>query len=595
MNELINEIIEGRYHNDLRHYDYLELLSLHKKLWKRKHDLKGQPIKIAIIGSKSIQLFVKTIEVLLISRGYLPEIYEGEYNGIISEIINDDSDLYKFSPQYTIILTHHTDIHTYPPLLSSHTELKSWISDHTRYYQQLHEKLESLNCCVIQSLFVVPDIQVLNQLESNVLYSENMLLKMLNIELVMNKKPFVHYIDLDTLASSIGKRKWFDHKGYYLHKAPFDYEYLPDVAHLFVNRIDSLEGRIKKCIVLDLDNTLWGGVIGDEGAQGININQSDPIGEAYLDFQKYLLQLKDRGIVLTICSKNDEDNAKSAFIENENMILKLDDIAVFKANWDDKASNIQLIADELNIGVNSLVFVDDNPAERQIVRQFLPTVCVIELDDDPVNYKQNVNDALCFDWPTLTREDLNRVDTYKDNARRLSMSQSFVNYDDYLKSLEMEASLKEVTHDDISRYVQLTNKSNQFNLRTMRLQENQVLSMLKDDHYKLLYVTLKDCFSSFGIISCLILKKDGDICFIENWLMSCRVLKRDVEVYVLNQLVLIASKWGCTQLVGEYIPTTKNKMVENFYPSLGFVQNGHLYELNLDHYESKKTYIKGDV
>jgi FkbH-like protein len=326
--------------------------------------------------------------------------------------------------------------------------------------------------------------------------------------------------------------------------------------------------------VLDLDNTLWGGVIGDDGIEGINIDPNNAIGEAFLAFQGFVKTLKDRGVILAVCSKNEDNAAREPFEKLKNMILKIDDIACFAANWNDKASNIKHIAAKLNIGTDSLVFFDDNPAERQLVRQFLPEVEVIEVPSDPALYVRALNEAMCFEWAQLSSEDILRSDTYIKDIKRSELEQTAGDYDTYLRSLEMKARIINVSNTELARFTQLINKSNQYNLRTKRYTEAAITAMMKNvDEYALICIDFEDKFGNYGIISSIIMQRIKDIAFIDTWVMSCRVLKRGIENVVLEAMYNAASIWGSEWIVGEYLPTKKNKLVANLYSELGFIKS----------------------
>ena len=331
-----------------------------------------------------------------------------------------------------------------------------------------------------------------------------------------------------------------------------------------------MKGHVRKGLVLDLDNTIWGGVVGDDGWDGIQLDPNEGTGEAYRYFQQYVLTLKQRGVILAVCSKNDEDKAKEPFEKNPHMLLRLEDISCFVANWEDKASNLQTIAQKLNIGVDSLVFFDDNPAEREIVRLHLPQVHVVDVPEDPALYAVTLDRETPFEWLQLTKEDLLRSDSYVRNQQREKMQRQFVDYNSYLQALEMIGSVHRVGDKETPRFAQLLNKSNQFNLRTQRYTEDEICSMQKDKNVRCLCGELSDKFSSYGIISCVILKKTEEDIFIDSWVMSCRVLKRGVEHMMFRQIIAESEAIGCREIVAEYIPTTKNGMVQDFYEGLGF-------------------------
>ena len=333
-------------------------------------------------------------------------------------------------------------------------------------------------------------------------------------------------------------------------------------------------GLAKKCLVLDLDNTLWGGVIGDDGLGGIRLGQGDGEGEAFLAFQRYAKTLKDRGIILAVCSKNTEAIAKEVFQKHPEMVLRLDDISCFVANWNDKAANLRGIARALNIGLSSLVFADDNPAERALVRQFVPEVAVPELPHDPADYIQAIERHRYFQITSLGREDLQRAEYYRANAERQQALGGSENVEQFLESLQMVARIAPVDEVSLERTAQLINKSNQFNLTTRRRTAAEVMALLDDPAWFTCAVSLRDRFGDNGLVSVLLAKVEDDALVIDTWLMSCRVLKRDVEAMLYNHLCRWALQRGVRRIRGQYIPTAKNGIVKDHYASLGFVQSG---------------------
>lgn len=543
-----------------------------RRFEKNKKVVEGKKIRIAVLGSFSIQYFVKILHFDLAEAGYDAEIYEGEYAGINMDVFQEDSPLYQFDPDYIIILPYYTDIRVLPQVLATEEQVENIVREHLGYYQNIWNVLsERVNGCrILQSNIVLPAAKVYGNLEYQLHYSQGWVLKSINEEFVSQHRANVTIIDIEGLASDIGKYQWFDEKSYFLNKTGVRMEYMPELVMLFVRQILALQGNTKKCLALDLDNTLWGGVVGDDGWQNIQLDPNHAVGEAYRAFQSHVLKLKERGIILAVCSKNEDSIAKEPFEKNENMILHLSDISCFVANWNDKAENIKLIAKTLNIGLDSLVFFDDNPAEREIVRQYVPEVHVVNVPEDPAEYVLQIQKESPFEWLQITKEDINRVGTYNSNADRERLLTSFTDYDEYLKALEMKGDIRQVGEDEISRFAQLINKSNQFNLRTIRYTEADVRQMMRDSDCKCLYANLEDKFSKYGIISCVILRKQKDACFIDTWVMSCRVLKRGVEYMMFDSICEIAKAWGCTSITAEYLRTAKNKMVAEFYETLGF-------------------------
>lgn len=555
-------------------------------------------VKIAVLGTSSIQYFVMVLRYLLHKEGIDAEFYEGEYNGITMDVFDEASVFYVFSPDIVILVTHYLDVKNFPYLLDDDSKVKVTLSGVLDYYKKVWCNLSKIeNVCILQSNFVIPPEHLLGNLESQESYSKTAFYREINRQLIRESPANVAIVDVDLISTFIGKYRWFDYQAYFLNKAPCKVDYLPEFVEPFKKQILALKGKTRKCIVLDLDNTLWGGVVGDEGYDGIQIDPNNAVGEAYRYFQQYLLDLKNRGIILAVCSKNDEDNAKEPFIKNKNMIIKLDDISCFVANWENKADNLKRIAKELNIGLDSLVFFDDNPAEREIIRSFLPEVHVVEVPKDVALYAVQLDKENPFEWLQITKEDLLRSNSYIENKNRSNLETQFVNYDDYLIALEMSGRVGRLTEKDVPRFTQLLNKSNQFNLRTQRYSEGEIKEIVNSDSGACIYVDLKDKFSEYGIISCVVLKKEGVKCFIESWVMSCRVLKRSVEDFMFEGVCEIAKELGCEKLVGEYIPSAKNSMVKDFYDSLGFTlisNNDEVkkYELALDgDYKERKIFI----
>ena len=532
----------------------------------------NRPLRIAVLGSMSIQHFVSILRVFLKGAGIENEIYEGEYDGIAMDLLDESSAFYEFAPDMALILMDDRDIKSYPALLSSPEEVEAMVKKQTGYFFALWERIHrSLpDCLILQTNIVLPLTRQLSNLEAGCSYSRGAFIGRINNFLSWERPGFVRIMDMEYLASAIGKETWFDYSSYFLTKQGFGADCLGRVCALFAREISVIRGQGKKCLVLDLDNTLWGGVVGDDGWEGIQLDPHNAVGEAYRFFQSYILALKERGVILAVCSKNEESLAKEAFEKNPHMLLKLSDFAAFHANWEDKAGNIRQIAAELNIGVDSLVFVDDNPAERQIVRQFVPECLVVELPEDPAYYARALEESLAFHISELTREDLERAASYGANRERAKLMDSFVDYEEYLKALEMVYTIGEPDSEQLPRFAQLINKSNQFNLRTQRYSEAQLLGMQQDKDKALIYAQLRDRFTEYGIISCVILEKRERECFIDTWLMSCRVLKRRVEDEMLKAIRLKAIEMGCDCIRGEYIPSKKNMMVKDFYEKMGF-------------------------
>ncbi len=568
MKELISRVKE------LSIEDYTQIIKYGKKVARWAKDNACFDVKIAVLGSASIQFVVSALRTMLLKHDVRADIYEGEYDGLNMDILNEESQFYAFAPQIIFLLPDYRDIQSFPALLSSEVDVDNWvrrqIDVYVGYWEMIRRQLPS--CQIFQSNFAIPIERELGNLEASVIFSKKAAFEMLNLELMRKRTTGVNILDVDYMASYYGKVNWFEPTAWFLHKAGFSMKYIGVIADAMAKQVLIALGRTRKCLVLDLDNTLWGGVVGDDGCDGINLNPNDAIGEAYLHFQKYILRLKERGVILAVCSKNELEIAKEPFLHNPNMLIKWSDIAVFVANWDDKASNLKRIAEELNIGLDAMVFFDDNPAEREIVKMYLPEVCVINVPEDPAYFVSCLNEENPFEWLQLTNEDIKRVDTYEQNRNRNELLSQYNNYNEYLEALLMCGNVQRIEERDSERFAQLINKSNQFNMRTIRYSEGEISGLIHVESTACLKIELQDKFSNYGIISCIILKKKEQVCFIDTWVMSCRVLKRGVEDVAFKNILNVARQWGCSEIIGEYIPTRKNKMVENLYSDIGFIK-----------------------
>jgi FkbH-like protein len=395
-------------------------------------------------------------------------------------------------------------------------------------------------------------------------------------------------LDVAHVAETVGLSDWHDPTLWNLAKLPFSGEFLGIYADQLCRLIAALRGKSRKCLILDLDNTVWGGVIGDDGLDGIVLGQGNATGEAHLHVQRTALALRDRGIVLAVSSKNTDEIARRPFRDHPEMLLREDHIAVFQANWNDKATNISAIAQELSLGLDAMVFLDDNPVERNLVRQLLPQVAVPELPENPALYARTLLAAGYFEAIAFSEEDKRRAALYQDNARRVALQKQAGDVDGYLASLDMQLTLSAFDDTGRARIAQLINKSNQFNLTTRRYTEAEVAAAEQDPDVFTLQVRLADSFGDNGMISVLICRREQDAWDIDTWLMSCRVLGRKVEAAVLGELVSAGRAAGVSRLLGRYLPTEKNQLVADHYQKLGFEllerreDGSTLWQLRLD-------------
>ena len=554
--------------------------------------------KIAILGGSTVDDIKNILEIFLLHAGIKPTFYQSEYNKFYEDAVFGNAELDNFQPDVIIIFTSFVNLNNLPDITDNADSVQEkLIAEYNRYLQIWESLTKKFSAVVIQNNFDLPFSAALGNFDAAATYGTIPFVEELN-RLFANYAQshgnfFIH--DLHGLSARIGLEKWHNRFQYHAYKFAMNYEVMPKVALNLSKIIRAVFGKNKKCLVLDLDNTLWGGVIGDDGLENLQIGHETPAAEAFTEFQKYVLNLKRRGVILAVCSKNDEDVAKSGFTHPDS-VLKVEDFAAFYANWQPKNENIAAIAAELNIGIDSLVFIDDNPAERQIVRDTLPEVAVPEVDAaDIFSYIHAIEGAGYFEPLTISDDDLKRNDTYRENKQRQNLAASVSNYDDFLISLNMHAEIASFKPIYFDRIAQLTNKTNQFNLTTRRFTRAEIEQIAADSRYITLYGRLEDKFGDNGLISVIIGEKRNDEVHVNLWLMSCRVLKRGMEFAMLDELVKRCG--DCKKIIGYYFPTKKNKMVENFYSDFGFTlieknSSGTTWELPIENYVPKNKFIK---
>ena len=577
--------------------DFLQTAKLDKVAMQMGPALFGQfnrtpPVRLALIGSSTLTHLIPAIRVAGMRRNFAFEIFEGHYGMYLQELADPSSDLYKFKPDVLLIAL---DAHHIAGADSSSAEQALGLLQSC--WQLAKEKLGTT---VIQQTILPVMPSLLGNNEHHLQSSPAAVIAEVNAKMRQAaKEAGVHLLAADTLASTFGVRSWFTPALWHRAKQEIQPIAAPLWGEHLVRLVAALRGLSAKCLVLDLDNTVWGGVIGDDGLEGIQLGQGNAVGESYIAFQQLAVRLSRRGVILAVCSKNDEANARSPFERHPEMVLKLGDIACFVANWQDKATNLRFIAKTLNIGIDSLVFADDNPFERNLIRQELPMVAVPELPEDPALYSETLTDAGYFEGLTLTAEDRERSQQYQANAERDQMKESVTDLESYLRGLDMQMHWLPFEPIGLSRVAQLINKSNQFNLTTRRYTEDDVAVMMKDTTYLTLQLRLVDRFGDNGMIAVIIGKPaSGDALEIDTWLMSCRVLGRQVEEATLNLIVKRALELGAKQLIGRYLPTAKNCIVTEHYAKLGFTcvsQNedgSSEWILDLHSYVSKPTHIQ---
>lgn len=581
-------------------YDTNDILRNKKKIKKEllnKKDLINK--NIAILGGSTTSEIKNILELYLLDYGIKPSFYESEFNKYYEDAIYGNEQLDNFNPDIIFIHTTFRNINFLPNITDSYGEVEAKLENEYNKYLSIWENLHSkFNCVIIQNNFENPSYRLLGNRDA---YDKR---GRVNFVTRLNQK-FYEYAsntsnffinDINYISSLYGLDKWSDPFYWHMYKYALEVPAIPYLAHNIAKIIKSIYGKNKKSVVLDLDNTLWGGLVGEDGPDNIDVGPEVSEGQVYYEFHNYLKELKDLGVILNINSKNDIENA-IAGLNNPGSLLKEDDFLIIKSNWEPKNKNVEEIAKELNLGADSFVFIDDNPVERKIVSEYVPGVAVPYVER-PEDYIRAIDHNGYFEITNFSNEDLEKSKMYKDNVKRNQLMSTFENYEEYLKSLKMNAEILSFKKVYLERISQLTNKSNQFNLTTRRYSEADIESVMNDSNYIGLYGKLSDIFGDNGLISVVIGKIINSIVHIDLWIMSCRVLKRNMEFAMLDELVKICNNKGIQEIYGYYYPTAKNKMVSNFYSDMGFMlieeneDGSKKYKLNINEYTNKNNCIE---
>ena len=533
----------------------------------------AKSVRLAMLGSATLRHLQAAIRVGGLRRGIFIDVYENEYGQYLQELSDKDLALYEFKPNYILL-----SLDAYHLTAGVHAALDK--ADADRLLADAKARIralwrlarENFRCPIIQQTALPVHLPLLGQNEYRLPGSRANFITRLNADLrVMADEESIDLLAVDAEAARDGIDAWHNPALWHRSKQEIAVAAGPLYGDLVARLIAAKKGYSYKCLVLDLDNTVWGGVVGDDGMEGIVIGQGTALGEAFVQFQDYCRELSRRGVILAVCSKNDEANALEPFDAHPDMVLKRGDISCFVANWSDKANNIRAIAEKLNIGLDSLVFVDDNPFERNLIRKELPMVAVPEVDEDPANYARAIAAAGYFEGLYVTDEDRERTGQYRGNAQRDALKESATDLEAYLRELDMRLVWGDFDKLNLPRIVQLIARSNQFNLTTRRYTEEDILAIIGDPDAFGLHLRLVDRFGDNGIIAIIIGRlRDNTDLEIDTWLMSCRVLGRQVEPTTLNLIAERARAMGARRLLGKYIPTKKNGMVKEHYAKLGF-------------------------
>ncbi|MCI8597618.1 MAG: HAD-IIIC family phosphatase [Lachnospiraceae bacterium] len=529
-------------------------------------------VRIAVLGGSTTHDICNILQLFLLNQGLEPIFYESEYNKYWEDAMFSNDKLRDFQPDLIYI---HTSVKNITVKINDTDEAKDieqkleWQYQH---FQEIWEKLrQNYQCPIIQNNFERPLIRLYGNKDISDIHGFSNFVFRLNNRFYKYAQSvtWLYINDIDYMACSYGLDRWNDMAAWYMYKYAMAVDAIPEYSYNLSNIIKSLYGKNKKVLAVDLDNTLWGGVISEDGLNGIELGQDSAAGEMYGEIQKYIKRQKEIGVILAINSKNDMSNVELAFSHSD-MQLELNDFSAVNANWNNKAENIVDIATKLNLGLDSIVFIDDNPVERASVKEQFPIVAVPELAE-PERYIKILNRAGFFEVTSLSEEDRNRTQMYQAVEEFKLESEKYTDYNEFLNNLHMEGIIQKISEENIQRIAQLTNKTNQFNLTTRRLTEDEIRSFMTDENYICLYGRLKDKFGDNGIVSVLIAKKEEKVIFIELFLMSCRVLKRGMEDAMMDKLFSILNSMECEKVIGVYYKTKKNEMVKNLYQDMGFV------------------------
>ena len=572
------------------------------------------PKKIAVLGGSTTHDIVRILELFLLHHGIRPEFYESEYAQYWQDVMFDNPELVKFAPDLIYIHTSNRNIARYPGMAEDGAQIDAMLEEQYMHFQAMWDKIaDKYHCPVIQNNFEYPFYRVLGNQEAVLRQGRISFLNSLNEKFYAYAREHEGFYinDINYMSAAYGLDKWAEPFYWHMYKYAMCMQAIPEFAHNLANIIKAVFGRNKKSLVLDLDNTLWGGIVGDDGVENLEIGQETSLGQVYAEFQGYIKAQKDIGVMLNVDSKNEYDNAIAGLGHPEG-VLKPEDFILIKANWEPKSRNIADIAAQMSILPDSLVFVDDNPAEREIVSAQVPGVAVPAIGT-PEQYIRVLDHSGFFEVTSLSEDDRKRNEMYQANMERKRQQQSFGDYREYLLSQEMKGTVRPFEPIYMARIAQLTNKSYQFNLTTRRYTQGDIERFAQDGNYMTRYGKLEDKFGDNGVVSIVIGKRGsmedvafyqdkeevtvtgegGDVLHRELWLRSGRVLKREMESAMMDSVVEACKACGIKTIMGYYYPTAKNGMVRDFYAGMGFTKVAQSQEGNtVWRFEIPETYSK---
>jgi FkbH-like protein len=591
--------------DNIEHYfipSFSEQLLLKRKKIKRQlleQQMDWLDVRVAILGGSTTHDIKDVLELFILHYGIRAEFYESGYNQYWQDVMFENEELLNFKPDIIYIHTSNRNIVGYPRLSDSKEAVDKMLLTMYKHFSDMWERIEKkYSCIVIQNNFEYPYWRLQGNREATDYHGTVNFITRLNLMFAEYAQEHEHFFinDINYLSARYGLEKWLDPFYWYMYKYCLSMQAIPILAHSVASIIKSLYGKNKKAFALDLDNTLWGGIVGDDGSENLKIGRETPTGEIYTEFQEYLKLHRQLGVILNVISKNENENALMG-LNHPDMTLKPDDFVMVKTNWEPKSKNLLDIAHSLSLTPDSFVFVDDNPAEREIIRQQVKNATVPEIGDNPKDFIGILDKMGYFEATIVSSDDVSREKMYHDNAKRAKAELAFSDYNEYLLSLEMRAEIGAFIPVYYSRIAQLSNKSNQFNLTTRRYTQAEIEAIAADDSYITLYGKLFDKFGDNGVVSVVIGHRRGEIVDIDLWIMSCRVLKRDMECAMIDKLVDECRKQGIKKLIGYYYPTAKNSMVKDLYGMLGFDKadedkiGNSKWELTVEGYELRNHVI----
>lgn len=531
--------------------------------------------RLAILRSFTLEPAIPFLRALAFVHGIDLNVHVGDFNAYAQEILDSNSSLYAFAPDCVILAIQTGDVA--PELWNEFPKLSPESVSGTvervssSFEQWIRAFRERSSAALIVHSLELPGHPSLGLLDAQLSTSQSATIEEINRALrrIASQHRSIYVLDYAALVACHGYLHWHDERKWLIARMPIAADQLIHLAREWLRFLAPLTGRIAKVATVDLDNTLWGGVIGEDGMSGIKLGSEYP-GAAYQALQRALLDLTRRGILLAVCSKNNPEEAQEALKNHPGMLLRPGDFVAMRINWNDKSQNLREIAAELNVGLDAVAFVDDNPFEREQVRNALPEVMVLHLPSDPLKYADAVRDYPAFQRLTLSEEDRRRTDLYVAQRERSQTQRNFTSKEDFFRYLEQEAEVAPLAPETLARVAQLTQKTNQFNLTTRRFTEQQISDLIADPHYRVLSLRLRDRFGDHGLVGVAITHDQGEACEIDSFLLSCRVIGRTVESAFLSSLACAAAARGCVRLNGWFLPTKKNAPAQDFYSQHGF-------------------------